>query len=213
MTELYLYPIWLRAWHWLNAALFLTSVVTGVSMHFSLGWLVPFKIAVPVHNASGVLLTISWLAFVTGNLVGGNGKHYLVNLRTLPMELLRQIRYYTYGIFVGAPHPFHVSAEHKLNALQTLSYVGVMYALMPLLIVSGWAFLLADKLPDTLLGIGTIWIVAMAHLALSWMMVLFLVVHVYIITTGETVLTNLKAMVTGWHRERGEATGPADGAG
>jgi thiosulfate reductase cytochrome b subunit len=201
MSTLYLYPVWLRLWHWLNAVLFLVSLVTGISMHFSLGWLIPFDVAVPLHNTSGILLTVSWGAFLIGNLVGGNGKHYLVNIRTLPMDLLRQVRYYVYGIFVNEPHPFHVSAEHKLNALQTLSYVGVMYGLMPLLILSGWAFLLSAELPDTVFGFGTIWVVAMAHLLLAWMMLLFLVVHVYIITTGETPTTNLKAMVTGWHRE------------
>jgi hypothetical protein len=26
------------------------------------------------------------------------------------------------------------------------------------------------------------------------------VVHLYIITTGETVVTNLRAMISGWHR-------------
>jgi thiosulfate reductase cytochrome b subunit len=108
---------------------------------------------------------------------------------------------------VNEPHPFHVSAEHKLNALQTLSYVGVMYGLMPLLIVSGWAFLFSAELPETIFGLGAIWVVAMAHLLLSWLLLLFLVVHLYIITTGETVTTNVRAMLTGWHRE-----GAADAA-
>jgi thiosulfate reductase cytochrome b subunit len=212
MTSLYLYPIWLRAWHWLNAILFFTSLVTGLSMHFSLGWLIPFDAAVPLHNSSGILLTVSWVLFLIGNAVGGNGRHYLINLRTLPMDLLRQVRYYVYGIFVNAPHPFHVSAEHKLNALQALSYIGVMYGLMPLLILSGWAFLFSAELPETLFGVGTIWVVAMAHLLLAWMMLLFIVVHLYIITTGEKPTTNIKAMITGWHREQGaEANAPEAG--
>jgi thiosulfate reductase cytochrome b subunit len=209
MSALYLYPVWLRLWHWLNAVLFLTSLVTGLSMHFALGWLVPFDVAVPLHNASGIGLTVFWVAFLIGNVVGGNGKHYLIDIRKLPMDLFRQVRYYVYGIFVNEPHPFHVSAEHKLNALQTLSYVGVMYGLMPLLIISGWAFLLSGQLPDTLFGYGSIWVVAMAHLLLAWMMLLFIVVHVYIITTGETPTTNLKAMITGWHREGGNDEEPA----
>ncbi len=207
MSAFYLYPLWLRAWHWLNAILFLTSLLTGISMHFALGWLIPFDVAVPVHNISGILLTVSWLAFLLGNVVGGNGKHYLVNLRALPMDLYRQVRYYVYGIFVNEPHPFHVTAEQKLNALQTLSYVGVMYGLMPLLIITGWAFLFSAELPETVFGYGTIWLVAMAHLLLAWMLLLFLVVHVYIITTGETPTTNLKAMVTGWHKAAGPETG------
>lgn len=201
MPALYLYPVWLRLWHWINAALFLTLMVTGVSMHYSLTWLVPFDAAVPIHNTSGVLLTVSWLVFVAGNLWGGNGKHYRVDLRRLPRDLFEQSRYYLYGIFVGAPHPFQVTAEHKLNALQTLSYIGVMFGLMPLLILSGWSFLFSNALPETLFGVGTVWIIAMTHLATSWLLVLFLIVHMYIITTGATPTTNLKAMVTGWHEE------------
>ncbi len=202
MTALYLYPAWLRLWHWVNALLFLILVVTGVSMHYSLHWLVPFDTAVPVHNTCGVLLTFSWLAFVAGNIWGGNGKHYLINIRTLPQALIAQTRYYLHGIFVGAPHPFHVSPEHKLNALQSLSYIGVMFGLMPILILSGWSFLFSNALPETLFGVGTVWIIAMVHLTTSWMLALFLIVHVYIITTGETPTTNLKAMITGWHKER-----------
>jgi thiosulfate reductase cytochrome b subunit len=202
MKALYLYPIWLRLWHWTNAALFLTSVATGLSMHYAgAGWLIPFDTAVPIHNASGILLTLSWSVFVIGNLTGGNGKHYLIDLRRLPRDLFVQTKYYVYGIFVNAPHPFHVSAERKLNALQALSYIGVMYGLMPLLILSGFAFLFSQHLPETLYGVGTIWIIAMTHLATSWLLALFLIAHVYIITTGATPLTNLRAMLTGWHKE------------
>ncbi|MEA3641530.1 MAG: cytochrome b/b6 domain-containing protein [Lamprobacter sp.] len=201
MSRLYLYPIWLRLWHWLNALLFLTLLITGVSMHFSLGWLIPFDVAVPIHNSCGMLLSLSWLVFVVGNLWSGNSKHYRVNLRRLPGDLIAQTRYYLHGIFVGAPHPFHVSADQKLNALQTLSYIGVMYGLMPILVISGWAFLFSTSLPETLFGVGTVWIIAITHLVVAWMLALFLIVHMYIITTGETPTTNLKAMVTGWHKE------------
>jgi thiosulfate reductase cytochrome b subunit len=202
MSEaLYLYPLWLRLWHWINALLFLTLIVTGVSMHYSdAGWLLPFETAMPVHNASGILLTLSWIGFVIGNLKTDNGRHYRIYWKTLPRELWQQSRYYAYGIFVNEPHPFHVSSGRKLNALQTLSYIGVMYALMPLLILSGWGFLLSALLPETLFGIGSIWVVAMLHLASSWLLAVFLLVHLYIITTGETVLINLKAMLSGWHR-------------
>jgi thiosulfate reductase cytochrome b subunit len=40
----------------------------------------------------------------------------------------------------------------------------------------------------------------MIHLSPAWLLVFFLLVHVYIITTGETLGTNLRAMLTGWHR-------------
>ncbi|MBK5967871.1 MULTISPECIES: cytochrome b/b6 domain-containing protein [Thiorhodovibrio] len=202
MSALYLYPVWLRLWHWLNALLFIVLMVTGASMHFAgMPWLLPFDTAVPIHNATGILLTISWVVFVLGNLFTTNGRHYRVRFRGLFKRLFAQMTYYGYGIFHNAPHPFHVTEEEKLNTLQQLSYIGVMYALMPLLIISGWSFLYSVYLPETLFGIGTLWIIAMAHLTLAYFLVLFLIVHMYIITTGETILTNLRAMFTGWHRE------------
>jgi thiosulfate reductase cytochrome b subunit len=202
MSALYLYPVWLRLWHWLNALMFIVLMVTGASMHFAgTSWLVPFDTAVPIHNATGILLTISWVVFVLGNLFSSNGRHYRVRFRGLFQRLFAQMTYYGYGIFRNAPHPFHVTEDEKLNTLQQLSYIGVMYALMPLLIISGWSFLYAVYLPETLFGIGTLWLIAMAHLTLAYFLVLFLIVHMYIITTGETILTNLRAMFTGWHRE------------
>ena len=202
MSEaLYLYPVWLRFWHWLNALVFLVLIATGLSMHFAgPDWLLPFDQARLIHNVAGMTLTLFWVIFVIGNALGVNGKHYRVHLRSLPRELWEQSRYYLIGIFRQDPHPFHVSAERKLNALQTLSYIGVMYLLMPILILSGWAFFLSGLLPETLLGLNSVWLVAMVHLTTAWLLGLFLVVHVYIITTGTTPTTNLKAMITGWHR-------------
>jgi len=202
MSRLYLYPIWLRFWHWFNAALFLVLMFTGASMHFAgTPGLLAFDTAVPIHNTSGILLTISWIGFVLGNLYTANGHHYRIRFRGLFKRLFAQMHYYGYGIFHNAPHPFHVTEEEKLNTLQQLSYIGVMYGLMPLLIISGWAFLYTVYLPETLFGIGTLWLIAMAHLTLAYFLVVFLLVHMYIITTGETLMTNLRAMITGWHRE------------
>jgi thiosulfate reductase cytochrome b subunit len=81
-----------------------------------------------------------------------------------------------------------------------------MYGLMPALIISGWAFLFSVYLPETLFGVGSLWVVAMAHVVTSYLLALFLLVHIYIITTGETVFSNLRAMVTGWHREGAPST-------
>lgn len=202
MSDLYLYPVWLRLWHWLNAALFVVLIATGVSMHYAgLSWLIPFRVAVAVHNAAGILLTLAWIGFVIANARSPNAQHYRIVWRTLIGDLITQSRYYAWGIFRGEAHPFHVSAGRKFNALQTLSYLGAMYLLMPLLILSGWGFLLAPWLPETVNGLVTLWLVAIAHLASSYLLVLFVLVHLYIITIGESVFTNLRAMLTGWHRE------------
>lgn len=206
MTSLYLYPLWLRLWHWTNALLFLALILSGVSMHYSgTEWLMPFATARVVHNTAGILLTIAWVGFILANALGGNGRHYRIRWRGLVGRLIAQTRYYLVGIFRGEPHPFHATESMKFNTLQQLSYLGVMYGLMPLLIVSGWAFLYSVYLPETILGIGGVWVAALTHVVVSYLLVLFLLVHLYIITTGETVFANLRAMISGWHR----ATAPS----
>lgn len=202
MTAVYLYPRWLRLWHWLNALLFLVLIGSGVSLHYAgTDWLLSFETAVTLHNAAGILLTLGWLGFIAGNALSGNGRHYRVRLRGLGRGLREQASYYAVGIFRGAPHPFRVTAALKLNPLQQLSYIGAMYLLMPLLIASGWGFLFSVSLPETLFGLGSLWVVAMVHVVVSYLLVLFLLMHLYFITTGATVASNLRAMLTGWHRE------------
>jgi len=201
MKKLYLYPVWVRLWHWTNVLLFIILIMSGISLHFagSNHLFFTFETAMLIHNAAGILLTIAWLAFFIGNLFSHNSTHYRVKLTGLFDRLIKQSHYYAIGIFKGEPHPFHVSADMKFNPLQQVSYIAVMYGLMPILIISGLLFLFPTYLPDKLMDIGSIWVVAMIHLIVSYLLILFMLVHIYIITTGETVFSKLKSMITGWH--------------
>lgn len=211
MTRLYLYPLWVRIWHWLNAVVFLLAIISGMSMHFAGGaMLMTFADAVALHNAVGMLLSLSWLCFLIGNLVSQNGRFYRLRLATLARDVYGQTRWYVYGIFRDEPPPFVVSAGDKMNALQKLSYWLVLLLLMPLVIGSGWAFFLAPQLPQTLFGMGGVWLVAMIHLAAAWSLILFLLVHAYVITIGETTGANLSAMLTGWQDVSRRLQGSSD---
>ena len=204
----------MRAWHWINALLFLILILSGASMHFSgTAWLLAFETARPVHNIAGILLSLGWIGFLVGNLITDNGRHYRIRFKGLIKRIIDQSRYYAVGIFRNEPHPFHPSASDKFNELQRLTYLGVMYGLMPVLIVSGWAFLLVPYLPETLFGIGSVWVVAMTHLTVAYLLVLFLLGHLYIITTGDSLFSNHRAMITGWHgrREPAGSSRPAGG--
>ena len=41
-------------------------------------------------------------------------------------------------------------------------------------------------------------IVALIHTLGAFLLITFLIVHLYLITTGHTITSNLKAMITGW---------------
>ena len=120
------------------------------------------------------------------------------------------VRYYGYGIFVGAPHPFHKTAVKKHNPLQRLAYVTLLAMVSPLIWGSGLLYLFyaywKDFGLDRFLGLEG---VALAHTAGAFMMLTFVIVHVYLTTTGRT-LAHIKTMITGWEDVEDEA--PATGS-
>jgi thiosulfate reductase cytochrome b subunit len=61
-------------------------------------------------------------------------------------------------------------------------------------------------------GLGGLSLLAPLHNLGSWLFLTFVVVHVYLTTTGHTVTSNLKAMATGWDVEASHGATPTDGA-
>lgn len=188
------YPPWLRVWHWMNAACFLLLMVTGISMHFAEPGLpqIDFRTARVLHNTAAAMIIYGYLSYLLGSLIGRNKRYYRFEKGDLPSGAIRQARYYLIGIFRGEPHPFPHTEERKFNPLQKLAYLSVMFVLFPALIVSGLVLFVPDLLPR---GGVTVW--AFGHTIVGYLLSLFLVVHVYLGTTGETVTTLYRAMLTG----------------
>jgi thiosulfate reductase cytochrome b subunit len=203
MTErTYMIPLWLRLWHWTNALLFLVLLVTGVSLHFATPEmpLIPFATARSLHNIAGIAISILYLPLIAANVFTGNGRQYLPRLKGFPGRLKRQQTFYARGIFKGEPHPFPMTPATKFNPLQQITYLAVIYGAMPVLIISGFLFMFPEVLPDRLLGMGGLWPVAVLHYLIGLFLTVFLIGHIYMATIGETVLSDLKMMITGWHK-------------
>jgi thiosulfate reductase cytochrome b subunit len=200
-NRIYLYPLGLRLWHWTNATLFLFLIWTGLGMHYagSKTVIISFETSVALHNICGIALSVMYVGFLVGNLLSGNYKHYLPKFKGIIGRLARQAIYYLYGIFKGAPHPHHATEKQKFNQLQQITYLQIMYVLMPVLIISGWFLLFPEYAPDKVLGAGGVWPVAILHSAVGFFGCLFMFGHIYLATTGDTVLANFKGMLTGWH--------------
>jgi thiosulfate reductase cytochrome b subunit len=202
MSErVYLLPLWIRAWHWTNATLILTLTVTGVSLHFSGPdlMLVEFSLAARIHDIAGVLLAITYGFFVIANIVTGNWWQYVPKPPGVLERCWRQSRYYAWGIFRGEPHPYPPTPEANFNALQAVIYWGIMYLVMPVVIVTGLIFLFPQLAPDKLFGMDGLLPVALLHYLTAAIIVLFMVAHIYLGTTGVRVATLFKMMITGWH--------------
>lgn len=196
---LYLYPLWLRLWHGSNAIFFVALLITGTSMHFAEPGMpqVDFRTARLVHNASGVLMTAGYAVFILGNFLSRNLIHYMPEKGDFPAGIARQLRHYLWGIFVGAPHPFPHSEARKFNPVQKATYAFVMYIAIPAIVLTGWVLFFPDRIPDRLGAMPGIGAVALAHSAIGYLLSLFMVVHIYMGTTGVTVGSLFRAIWTG----------------
>ena len=211
--KIYLYPLWLRSWHWINAILFLILIATGLSMQYTgaAGWLVDanapkneeflfsFRTAVTWHNVAGLLLTLNYLFYLICNLLTPNGKYYKIQKKELLKRLYLQGRFYAYGIFKGEKHPFPVTEKDKFNPLQKVSYVLVMFGAMPLLILSGFGLLFPEIVADRIFNVSGLVINDLIHITMGFILSLFLVIHVYICTLGVKPSTLFKSMINGYH--------------
>ncbi len=201
--RIYLFTRFERFWHWAQAALIITLLFTGFAIHGSHA-LLDFRTAVEVHEIAAWLLIALWIFAIFWHFTTGQWKHYIPTTRNID----RMIRYYAYGIFTGAPHPYKVTVERKHNPLQRISYLGVKLFINPLIWVSGLVYLFWGTLQGHLpTGIG-LQQIAFVHTLGAFLMLAFLIIHVYLASAGHTPLAHIKAMITGWEEvEQSAAAG------
>ena len=203
MTEgkIYLYPVWIRLWHMMNALFCLILILTGISMQFSNPKvpLIRFDVAVSIHNIFGILLTINYLLFFAGNLFTTNGRYYKIKFRGYYAELLSQFRYYTHGIFKKEEAPFTINKERKFNPLQQFTYVMSMYILVPIICITGLSLMYPDVIPTNVFGLSGLHLTDLLHIFIGFIISLFMFVHIYFCTIGKSPVSNFRSMINGYH--------------
>lgn len=199
--KLYLYPLWIRIWHWTNALMFLVLIVTGLSMQYSSPDypMIRFDWAVSMHNISGVIVIISYLYFIIVNRFSRNRKYYQFIRKGFLDRLMKQFIYYTIGIFKNEQPPFPITEERKFNPMQKFSYLIVMYLGMPALIVTGIALLYPEIIIPNVGGLSGIHLTDLVHIITGFGLSVFMAIHVYFCTIGATTTSNFKSMMNGWH--------------
>lgn len=199
--KLYLYPVWLRIWHGINALCIILLIFTGISMQYgSLQYpLVPFRSAVMLHNIAGTILAINYLGFLIGNLISGNGRNYFLRIRGCGERLSKQAMYYMFGYFKGEPKPFPINETRKFNPLQRLSYSAAMYLLVPAIIITGIGLLYPEVIFTRIFNMGGVQLTAILHSIIGFFISIFLFIHLYVVTIGKHPLRNFKSIATGYH--------------
>lgn len=198
-TKLYMYTAYERIWHWLQAAIMVALIVTGFEIHAPDSFqLSGFEAAVATHKTLGFLLMANAFLGMLYHLFSGEIRQYFSSSMDFLPLAIRQATYYLYGIFRGSPHPFVKRPDRKHNPLQRSVYVIILNVLLPLQVVTGLLLWGAQRWPDAVGALGGLANIAAVHTAGAWAFTAFLIMHVYLITTGPTPLSNLRAMITGW---------------
>jgi thiosulfate reductase cytochrome b subunit len=202
-NKIYLYPAWIRLWHVTNALMFLILIITGISLRYGqVGeGLIPFRLAVRLHNICAIVLTLNYGVFILGNMFSGNGLYYRKWRKNIWPKLWKQAHFYAIGIFKGDPHPFPVTKKQKFNPLQKISYVFVMYFGMPILIISGILLMFPEKISTNIFGISGLLFYDTVHIIIGFILSMFLVIHIYTCTLGDKPGTLFKSMINGYHED------------
>ena len=194
--RLYLFTRFERFCHWSQAALIITLLLSGFAIHGSHG-LLDFRTAVTVHETAAWLLITLWVFAIFWHFTTSQWRQYIPTLA----NIRRVAVYYAHGIFIGSPPPYKATRERKHNPLQRFAYLGVLVLINPLIWVSGLLYLfwgrVATRVPHWL-GLEQ---VALVHTFAAFLMLIFLIVHVYLTTTGHTPMAHIRAMITGWKEQ------------
>ncbi len=199
--KIYLYPLWTRIWHWINAVLFIALILTGVSLQYSdpNSPLIPFEPSVTWHNIAGIILIANYIFFVVGNIVTWNGKYYKLKSKGLIKRLTLQAKYYLFGVFKGEKPPYPENENRKFNPLQKVAYIGVMYVATPLVILSGIALLFPEMIIDKVFGVSGTLLTSLLHMTMGFFLSVFILIHIYFSTFGAKVSSHFKSMINGYH--------------
>ncbi len=201
MPRIYVHPLPVRIWHWINALGVVALIVTGFQIRYiGLIDLMSFRTAVVLHNWVGFVLIGNFFVWLLFYLFSDKIKVYHPDLSPTRQfrESFRQLKYYGYGIFKGEPNPHHVSVYRKFNPMQSMAYQVVMLLLVPLQFYTGVLLWDVKRFAGMIDVLGGVRVVDTAHVLIFIFFAGFIFIHPYLATLGHTRTAHYKAMFTGY---------------
>ena len=212
MHRIYVHPLPVRIWHWINALGFIVLILSGVQIRYSdLLAIMPFNLAVRLHNWVGFALIGTYFIWLLFYLFTDKIKVYHPELNPAKYfrDSLRQVVFYGYGIFKGQPNPHHVSVYGKFNPLQSISYQIIMILLVPIQFYTGLLLWDVHGFAGSIELFGGVRVVSTVHVLLFIVFTAFIFIHPYLASLGHTPSAHFKAMFNGYEEVEEE---PAKGA-
>lgn len=198
MSKILMFTRFERFWHWSQALLIISMLITGFEIHGSYH-LFGFEQATTFHNMLAWTLIGLWVFAIFWHLTTGEWKQYIPSS---PNKIIAMMKFYGYDIFLGGGHPFHKTRTQKHNPLQRMAYLSLHILLAPAIWISGLIYLFYTTLNSIIPGGLSLSIVAFVHTAAALAFVVFLVAHLYLaITMSDKPFGSLKAMISGYEEE------------
>jgi thiosulfate reductase cytochrome b subunit len=201
VQPVYMYSVYERLWHWLQTVTILLLVFTGLVIHkpgtfgvFS------FRHIVQVHNILAAILVVNAALAAFYHLASGEIRQFLPRPYGFFDAMFLQARYYLRGIFRGELHPFEKTPKMKMNPLQQVTYLVILNVLLPLQVITGLLMWGRQQWPELAARFGGLGFLGPFHTLLAWLFASFIVLHVYLTTTGPTPLSSIRGMVLGWDK-------------
>lgn len=199
MSKIYLFPLPVRIWHWINAFVIIILVITGIQLRMpSFQIFANYRDAVLVHKYFGFAMSVSFLFwFLYYLFTGGLKKHYLIGIKDIK-AIPDQVIYYVLYIFKGKRNPFTPSTENKFNPMQKLAYSLVMFVFTPVMIFTGILFSDIIFFFSWIKSLGGLRVIDAIHVAIAYSFVFYLFAHLYMATLGQKLNSHIKSMITGY---------------
>lgn len=191
-----------RFWHWSQSGLIIFLALTGFEVHDAIH-IFGFQKAVEFHRFASYAFLVLLAFTIFWHFTTDEWRQYIPTLTNMKA----QIRFYAVGMFKGEEHPTMKNKWQKLNPLQIFTYLGFKLIIVPVMVVSGLLYLFHKQInanqvvviSDFELGTTAAW-----HTAGAYILMAFLIVHVYMTTTGKTTTSNIKTMITGYEEVEDE---------
>jgi len=197
--RVHMYDAYERLWHWLQAAAIMLLLFTGLIIHKPHFFgMFSFPYVVSVHNVLGFVLLVNAALALFYNLASGEIRQYLPEPKGFIVRAMAQAMYYSQGIFAGQAHPLEKTKRNKLNPLQQVTYLMILNVLLPAQIITGVMIWGLQRWPHIAAELGGLPALALVHTLVAWAFATFIVMHVYLTTTGHSPSAGIKSMVGGW---------------
>jgi len=110
-----------RFWHWVNAVGIVLLALSGLNIHFVREFDVfgSLSAAITLHNIVGIIVSLDYLLWAGYMISSRRIRFYLPNRDDMPRGLIRQTRYYLWGIWTR----FRTTIVWDLGVLHTVTAI------------------------------------------------------------------------------------------